>query len=208
MATKIKLLPVTAKLTEDASRPILTLFNSKEAKELILGRNDDFGITEKRCSREHLTIKYDEVSEEIMFKQSGSNPSSVQYGDTSHVLAKHDVKRIPISQCLSQDKPCIIFLIHKDSLYGYKVVAKVSKPAEANKTSTVHINSKPVDDKTKYAASSSKMSTNGTETKKRKTGTLDEYVKKKAKTEHDSPSTCGSELGGKFDYSSTLTVLV
>lgn len=196
-ASKIKLLPVTKELKEDASRPVLTLYNSKDkdTKPLILGRNDATGITEKRCSREHLTVKYDSVSQEIVLTQCGSNPSSVQYGDTSHVLSKHDVKRVPVAQCYSQDNQCIIYLVHKDSLYGYSVIAKKLKQTVEHDKPT---DSKPSLSKDEVAASSvsSKKSVNGADSRKRKTGTLDDFVNKKAKTETASSSSASSDMSG------------
>lgn len=160
--------------------------NGVHSSELVLGRSDSTGIDDKRCSREHLKLKFDEVSEEIVFSQSGSNPSCIEYGDNEIVLAKHDVKRLPVAHCYSSNAQ--IYLIHKDRMYQYHICAEksIEKPSEKLTTKT--------ETKSSVATNSSKSTTNTEERRKRKAGTLDDFLTKKAKAE---PATENSDLNGE-----------
>ncbi|KAF6036768.1 hypothetical protein EB796_004927 [Bugula neritina] len=143
--------------------PEIVISNSDDNNEVVLGRCDITGITDKRCSREHTKLKLDVNSNELVLTQLGSNPCSVSDCDgNTYILAKHDVKRLPIKKLdIVRNGKSILYLINKDLLYGYKLVVR-----EETKTDCSSVKAK-----TSSSVSGSK----------RPQPTLDSYISKKIK---------------------------
>lgn len=186
----IKLVPTFSLNTSSVSSspPAILLDSSTtESTEVFLGRSSITAITDKRCSRQHTKVKLDRKAGEIVFVQAGSNGSCLIHRDNRHSLSKHDIKRLPLDElCVNAASQSSLFLIEKDSLYGYKInvtVTTVNKPDSGD--------------------SSSMKITNTGETRKRPPTTLDSFVTKKARVESDSTKTRMESESTKMSVEST-----
>ena len=176
--------------TLDNGSPQTITLNSEQDVSVVLGRSDITGIKDKRCSREHVRLRADSNSLEIVFSQQGSNASSVLYNGETFVLSKHDIKRIPLGKSALDSCVCSIYIIHKDQLYGYDIILK-SKTAPTVETETRSI----------------PLKSNGDVTKKRSSSTLDSFVTKKPKKE-DNQNTDKSVVKGTVVYTYNVTYIL
>lgn len=169
---RISVKPVFQSENSGSSPSTFTLDSrNDESKDITLGRSDGSGISDKRCSREHMRLKIDDKCHELVVQQMGSNSGCIICNGCTSTLAKHDIKRVPIGDLLEGCKICSIYLIKKDMLYEYDVILMTKgKAAALNERS-----------------SESKISIKGSSTK-RQSATLDTFVIKKAKLETTSGS--------------------
>ncbi|XP_067939275.1 bifunctional polynucleotide phosphatase/kinase-like isoform X3 [Watersipora subatra] len=169
---RISVKPVFQSENSGSSPSTFTLDSrNDESKDITLGRSDGSGISDKRCSREHMRLKIDDKCHELVVQQMGSNSGCIICNGCTSTLAKHDIKRVPIGDLLEGCKICSIYLIKKDMLYEYDVILMTKGKAAA-------LNERP---------SESKISIKGSSTK-RQSATLDTFVIKKAKLETTSGS--------------------